>query len=67
MASMLSTTPCLAQPSRPMSATAIPVVGMGGEGLLVPTPDGVREPQNRRVEIVSRSVTCAPQISMRQG
>jgi outer membrane protein OmpA-like peptidoglycan-associated protein len=32
--------------------TAISVVGMGEKGLLVPTPDGVREPQNRRVEIV---------------
>jgi len=33
-------------------ATAISVVGMGEKGLLVPTADGVREPQNRRVEIV---------------
>jgi OOP family OmpA-OmpF porin len=33
-------------------ATAIAVVGLGEQGLLVPTPDGVREPQNRRVEIV---------------
>jgi OOP family OmpA-OmpF porin len=33
-------------------ATAIAVVGVGKGGLLVPTPDGVREPQNRRVEIV---------------
>jgi outer membrane protein OmpA-like peptidoglycan-associated protein len=33
-------------------ATAIAVVGRGEQGLLVPTPDGVREPQNRRVEIV---------------
>ena len=33
-------------------ATAIGVVGRGEEGLLVPTADGVREPQNRRVEIV---------------
>jgi len=32
--------------------TATSVVGMGEKGLLVPTPDGVREPQNRRVEIV---------------
>jgi hypothetical protein len=30
----------------------IQVVGKGEEGLLVPTPDGVREPQNRRVEIL---------------
>ncbi len=33
-------------------ATAINVVGLGEKGLLVPTADGVREPQNRRVEIV---------------
>ena len=33
-------------------ATAISVIGMGEKGLLVPTADGVREPQNRRVEIV---------------
>jgi outer membrane protein OmpA-like peptidoglycan-associated protein len=33
-------------------AAAIAVVGRGEQGLLVPTPDGVREPQNRRVEIV---------------
>jgi len=33
-------------------ATAIAVVGRGEQGLLVQTPDGVREPQNRRVEIV---------------
>ena len=33
-------------------ATAITVIGKGETGLLVPTPDGVREPQNRRVEIV---------------
>ena len=33
-------------------ATAIDVIGRGEQGLLVPTPDGVREPQNRRVEIV---------------
>src|SRR5262245_36147995 len=31
---------------------AITVIGMGEKGLLVPTGDGVREPQNRRVEIV---------------
>jgi outer membrane protein OmpA-like peptidoglycan-associated protein len=30
----------------------IAVSGVGKEGLLVPTPNGVREPQNRRVEIV---------------
>jgi outer membrane protein OmpA-like peptidoglycan-associated protein len=33
-------------------ATAIAVIGKGETSLLVPTPDGVREPQNRRVEIV---------------
>jgi hypothetical protein len=33
-------------------AGAINAVGVGKAGLLVPTPDGVREPQNRRVEIV---------------
>ena len=33
-------------------ATSISVVGRGEEALLVATKDGVREPQNRRVEIV---------------
>ncbi|MBS0519073.1 MAG: OmpA family protein [Proteobacteria bacterium] len=33
-------------------ATAITVIGKGEQGLLVPTADGVREPQNRRVVIV---------------
>src|SRR5260370_14215701 len=33
-------------------ATAIAVVGRGESQPLVPTGDGVREPQNRRVEIV---------------
>ena len=33
-------------------ATAITVIGKGEQGLLVKTADGVREPQNRRVEIV---------------
>jgi OmpA-OmpF porin, OOP family len=33
-------------------AQAISVVGRGEQGLLVQTGDGVREPQNRRVEIV---------------
>ena len=33
-------------------ATSISVVGRGETALLVPTRDGVREPQNRRVEIV---------------
>jgi hypothetical protein len=39
--------------------TAISVVGMGEKGLLVPMPDGVREPQNRRVEIVFSSASSA--------
>ena len=33
-------------------AQAITVIGRGEQGLLVPTADGVREPQNRRVELV---------------
>ncbi len=33
-------------------AQAITVIGRGEAGLLVQTADGVREPQNRRVEIV---------------
>ena len=33
-------------------ATAITVIGRGEQGLLVQTADGVREPQNRRIEIV---------------
>jgi outer membrane protein OmpA-like peptidoglycan-associated protein len=32
--------------------TALVVSGKGENDLRVPTPDGVREPQNRRVEIV---------------
>jgi hypothetical protein len=40
-------------------ATAIAVVGRGEANLLVPTPDGVREPQNRRVEIVGAVATAA--------
>lgn len=38
--------------SQGVPATAINVVGVGKAGLLVPTGDGVREPQNRRVEVV---------------
>jgi outer membrane protein OmpA-like peptidoglycan-associated protein len=34
-----------------VSADTIATVGVGKSGLLVPTPDGVREPQNRRAEI----------------
>ena len=33
-------------------ASAIVVIGKGESQPLVPTADGVREPQNRRVEIV---------------
>ena len=33
-------------------AANIAVIGRGEQGLLVKTADGVREPQNRRVEIV---------------
>jgi outer membrane protein OmpA-like peptidoglycan-associated protein len=33
-------------------ASAITVIGRGESNPLVPTGDGVREPQNRRVEIV---------------
>jgi outer membrane protein OmpA-like peptidoglycan-associated protein len=35
-----------------LSASVISIVGRGEESLLVKTADGVREPQNRRVEIV---------------
>jgi outer membrane protein OmpA-like peptidoglycan-associated protein len=37
---------------RGVPATDITTVGRGEEDLLVPTADGVREPRNRRVEIV---------------
>ena len=43
-------------------ATAISVVGRGEQGLLVPTGDGVREPQNRRVEIAIAG-PAAPMMS----
>jgi hypothetical protein len=39
--------------------TAIGRGRMGEKSLLVPTPDGVREPQNRPVEIVSSSASSA--------
>ena len=39
-------------------AGAINAVGVGKAGLLVPTPDGVREPQNRRVEIAVAGATA---------
>ncbi len=35
-----------------IAETDIATTGVGKSGLLVPTPDGVREPQNRRAEIV---------------
>ena len=38
--------------SQGVAATAISVVGRGEEAVLVKTGDSVREPQNRRVEIV---------------
>jgi OOP family OmpA-OmpF porin len=44
-------------------AAAITTVGRGEAGLLVQTGDGVREPQNRRVEITipqRRSPTAMP-------
>jgi hypothetical protein len=45
-------------------AAAITTVGVGEEGLLVQTGDGVREPQNRRVEIVVQGqAAAAPAMS----
>ena len=41
-------------------ASAISVIGKGETQLLVQTGDGVREPQNRRVEIVIGGATAAP-------
>jgi outer membrane protein OmpA-like peptidoglycan-associated protein len=35
-----------------IAANAIAIIGRGESQPLVPTPDGVREPQNRRVEIL---------------
>ncbi len=35
-----------------VAAGEITATGVGKSGLLVPTADGVREPQNRRAEIV---------------
>jgi hypothetical protein len=43
-------------------AGAIQVIGKGESQPLVPTPDGVREPQNRRVEIVVGEQTGVPAI-----
>jgi hypothetical protein len=36
----------------PISPSEIEIVAKGKRGLLVPTADGVKEPQNRPVEIV---------------
>jgi OOP family OmpA-OmpF porin len=36
------------------TATAITVIGKGETQPLVPTGDGMREPQNRRVEIATQ-------------
>jgi len=41
-------------------ATAITTVGRGKQGLLVQTADGVREPQNRRVEIAVMGMMPPP-------
>lgn len=41
-------------------AASITTVGAGEQGLLIPTPDGVREPQNRRAEIVIPQMASAP-------
>jgi hypothetical protein len=41
-------------------ATAITATGVGEAGLLVKTGDGVREPQNRRVEIVVQTTPANP-------
>jgi hypothetical protein len=43
-------------------AGAIDTVGKGEEGLLVPTADGVREPQNRRVEIIGAPMQASMTI-----
>lgn len=40
---------------RGVPATTISIEAHGEQQLLVPTSDGVREPQNRRVEILIRS------------
>ena len=48
-------------------AAAITTVGRGEEGLLVQTGDGVREPQNRRVEIVLQgAMAAAPTMTDQQ-
>jgi hypothetical protein len=43
-------------------ASAISVIGRGEQGLLVQTGDGVREPQNRRVEIMMDGAVAVPAI-----
>jgi len=48
--------------SNGVPATAISVIGMGESQPLVPTADGVREPQNRRVEIVIGDQQARPAI-----
>ena len=45
-------------------AAAIATVGRGEAGLLVQTGDGVREPQNRRVEITIPQMAAAPTNDM---
>jgi hypothetical protein len=45
-------------------AAAITTVGRGEAGLLVQTGDGVREPQNRRVEITVPQMAAAPTNDM---
>ena len=47
-----------------VSPTAISVIGKGETQLLVQTADGVREPQNRRVEIV---IDKSPRLLQRAG
>ena len=39
---------------RGVATTDVVAIGRGKRELLVPTPDGVAEPRNRRVEIVVR-------------
>jgi hypothetical protein len=43
-------------------ATAIEVIGRGESQPLVQTADGVREPQNRRVEITGLQAAAPPQV-----
>ncbi len=48
----------LSQAGIPQSAMT--VTGVGQTDLKVPTPDGVREPQNRRTEIIEGGAPSAP-------